>query len=230
VGELSDRRARKKARTREHIRQTALAMFAGRGFEPVTVADIAATADVAVQTVFNHFPTKEELFFADRGPLAGEAAEAVRSRPDELTPLAALREHLRERASQFVAWQVTPEGRAYVTAIEASPALTAYEQRVVHESEQLLSVALAEAWETDPEPGMTSGVSDPHMLAPLTAAMWMAAIRVVVTEQRRILAHRADPAAAAAAVSAMADRLLADLQGRHAGAEVVPDWRLERAG
>jgi hypothetical protein len=126
---------------------------------------------------------------------------------------------------------VTPEGRSFVAAIEASPGLTMYEQRVLHESEQLLAAALAEAWETDPEPGMDGGTSEPQMLAPLTAAMWMAATRVVVVEQRRILAHRADPAAAAAAVAQMADQLLAGLQDRHPGAApVVPDWRLERTG
>jgi AcrR family transcriptional regulator len=232
VGELSDRRARKKAQTREHIRSTAHALFAERGFEPVTVADVAATADVAVQTVFNHFPTKEELFFADRGPLAHEPADAVRNRPAGLTPLAALRQHLADRASRFVAWHVTPEGRSYVRAIDASPALALHEQRVIHEAEQQLSAALAEAWETDPEPWMAlEDELDTGLLAPLTAATWMAAIRVVVVEQRRIEAHRADPAAAAAAVQVMADRLLASLQDRpHRAAEPVTGWPLERVG
>jgi hypothetical protein len=68
VGEVSDRRARKKAQTREHVRRTAQQLFAERGFDAVTIADIAAAADVAVQTVFNHFATKEELFFYDRTP------------------------------------------------------------------------------------------------------------------------------------------------------------------
>ena len=81
MGDLKDRRARKKAQTREQIRRVAHRMFAERGFETVTIADIAAGADVAVQTVFNHFATKEELFFADRADWVDGAAEAVRSPP-----------------------------------------------------------------------------------------------------------------------------------------------------
>ena len=64
-----DRRARKKAQTRELIRTVAHRLFAERGFDAVTIADIAREADVAVQTVFNHFATKEELFFDGPGPL-----------------------------------------------------------------------------------------------------------------------------------------------------------------
>src|SRR5690349_16310949 len=63
VGELNDRRARKKAQTRELIRTVAQRMFDERGYEAVTIAGIAHESDVAVQTVFNHFATKEELFF-----------------------------------------------------------------------------------------------------------------------------------------------------------------------
>ena len=68
MGDLQDRRARKKAQTREQIQRVAQGLFAERGFEAVTIADIASGADVAVQTVFNHFSSKEELFFDGRTP------------------------------------------------------------------------------------------------------------------------------------------------------------------
>ena len=68
MSDLTDRRARKKAQTRALIRDTARRLFAERGFEAVTTADVAAAADVAVQTVFNHFSSKEELFFDGRTP------------------------------------------------------------------------------------------------------------------------------------------------------------------
>jgi len=58
VQEGNDRRARKKALTRTEIRDAAHLLFAERGFDAVTIADVAERADVAVQTVFNHFATK----------------------------------------------------------------------------------------------------------------------------------------------------------------------------
>ena len=59
-------RARKKRAARETIAATARRLFAERGFDTVTVAEIAAAADVSEKTVFNHFPTKEDLAFAGR--------------------------------------------------------------------------------------------------------------------------------------------------------------------
>ena len=59
-------RARKKRVARDSIAATARQLFAERGFDTVTVAEIAAAADVSEKTVFNHFPTKEDLAFAGR--------------------------------------------------------------------------------------------------------------------------------------------------------------------
>ena len=59
-------RARKKRAAHEAIAATARRLFADRGFDAVTVAEIAAAADVSEKTVFNHFPTKEDLAFAGR--------------------------------------------------------------------------------------------------------------------------------------------------------------------
>jgi AcrR family transcriptional regulator len=59
-------RERKKRAAREAIATTARRLFADRGFDAVTVAEIAAAADVSEKTVFNHFTTKEDLAFAGR--------------------------------------------------------------------------------------------------------------------------------------------------------------------
>ena len=56
-------RERKKLQTRQLIAETARALFTERGFEHVTVSEIARTADVSEKTVFNYFPTKEDLVY-----------------------------------------------------------------------------------------------------------------------------------------------------------------------
>lgn len=57
-------RDRKKRETRETIMRAALKLFARRGFDAVTVAEIARAASVSEKTVFNYFPTKEDLVFS----------------------------------------------------------------------------------------------------------------------------------------------------------------------
>jgi AcrR family transcriptional regulator len=59
-------RARKKRAARDGIAATARRIFAERGFDAVTVVEVAAAADVSEKTVFNHFATKEDLVFAGR--------------------------------------------------------------------------------------------------------------------------------------------------------------------
>src|SRR5919201_5865627 len=84
-------RERKKAQTRQRISNVATELFVVRGFDNVTVAEVADAAGVSKMTVFNYFPRKEDLFF-DRGPEAADLiADAIRGRRDGETPVAALR-------------------------------------------------------------------------------------------------------------------------------------------
>src|SRR3954471_21906555 len=89
-------RERKKQQTRLAISAVATRLFIERGFEAVTVAEVAAAAGVSVNTVFNYFATKEELFF-DRGPEVTEApSEVVRARRRGESAVAALRRSFRK--------------------------------------------------------------------------------------------------------------------------------------
>jgi len=74
-------RERKKLRTRGAIADAAMALFAQRGFDAVTVAEIARAADVSEKTVFNHFPSKEDLVFEHGRERLMALVEALRSRP-----------------------------------------------------------------------------------------------------------------------------------------------------
>ena len=74
-------RERKKRQTREAIAQTAMRLFAARGFDAVTVADVARAADVSEKTVFNYFPAKEDLVLHGGEERRAALIEAIRARP-----------------------------------------------------------------------------------------------------------------------------------------------------
>jgi AcrR family transcriptional regulator len=213
VGDLNDRRARKKAQTREQIQRVAQRMFAEHGFENVTIADIAGRADVAVQTVFNHFATKEDLFFADRAGWVNGAADAVRTRPEDVPPLTALRAHFMTTIRRYLKALEDPEMRAVVATLDASPALSAYERELHHESVRLLTTALVEACpdENSAAPGAAPSVAL-RSWASLTASVWLAAVRGLLVEQRTELADAGRAAEAAVVVERLAEQVLDQLE------------------
>jgi AcrR family transcriptional regulator len=184
VGDLIDRRARKKAATRALILTTARGLFAERGFERVTIADIAAAADVAVQTVFNHFATKEELFFADRSPWVEGAAASVRSRPPGVPAMAVLHSGLLAQVESYIAGLAEPELRRMALVLSESPQLQAYECDLVEQMRIRLHRALEEAWS---DPAAPDRPDDVPLTAGLTAALWVAAARTVVEAARATL-------------------------------------------
>jgi AcrR family transcriptional regulator len=96
-------RARKKRIAREAIAATARRLFAERGFDHVTVAEIAAAADVSEKTVFNHFPTKEDLAFAGREQGIAQFVSAIAERPPGSSVLDVFRATTRTVLDVFVA-------------------------------------------------------------------------------------------------------------------------------
>ena len=73
-------RERKKQQTRQQIAEAARRLFGERGFEQVTVAEIARAADVSTQTVFNYFPTKEDLVYWRLESFEDELLRTIRER------------------------------------------------------------------------------------------------------------------------------------------------------
>jgi AcrR family transcriptional regulator len=88
----------KKARTRRLIADTAARLFAERGYEQVAVSDVAREAEVAEQTVYNYFPTKEQLVTDREQQVQDRLCDLIRSRPPTITPAAAIRDFVLDEA------------------------------------------------------------------------------------------------------------------------------------
>jgi AcrR family transcriptional regulator len=89
--ETTGLRERKKQRTRSQIAAAAAGLFAARGYERVTVADVARAAEVSEQTVYNYFPAKEHLVLDQDEALRDRLVRLVRDRPPGVSPAAAIR-------------------------------------------------------------------------------------------------------------------------------------------
>jgi AcrR family transcriptional regulator len=126
----------KKEQTRQLIADTAFRLFADRGFEKVSVAEIARDAQVAEATVFNYFPSKEDLFYSRLEAFGSRLTEEVSARAPGEPAIAAFRRAL--LAENGLLAQVEagdPEAlarlRTVSRVIDASPALRAREQQAI---------------------------------------------------------------------------------------------------
>lgn len=201
------RREQQKAATRARILATAQELFATEGFDPVTIIQIAATARVSVQTVFNHFSSKEELFFVERARWVHGPAAAVRDRAPGTRPKTALRRHLVEAVDGYARASADPHHARMIQVLDGTPALLAYERGLHEEAVALLAAELATAWgylDEDPS-GVCRAVS-----AEVTASVWMAAVRSIIMDLRSGRTS-ADGEDGIRATVALTDRVLGEL-------------------
>jgi AcrR family transcriptional regulator len=87
-------RERKKQQTREKIAHVALQLFAERGYDQTTLADIAEAAEVAPRTIFAYFESKEDILLGGERAFLGELKRRLDERPPGTTTVDALREFL----------------------------------------------------------------------------------------------------------------------------------------
>ena len=133
-------RERKKARTRQLIADTAARLFAERGYEHVAVTDVAREAEVAEQTVYNYFGTKEQLVTDREEQVQDRMRDLIRSRPPAITPAAAVRDFVLESVTGIrgIPAELWRGELGYLAAI--SPAV----HRLALELTDRLAAALAE--------------------------------------------------------------------------------------
>jgi AcrR family transcriptional regulator len=137
-------RERKKQQTRQAIADAAQRLFAERGFDAVTVAEVAREADVSEGTVFNYFPTKEDLFYAQMQVFESELLEAVRERASGESVLAAFRRFVLGRSPRLEAEEVADVIALAARIVTASPALQARERELVDRNTDAVAALIAE--------------------------------------------------------------------------------------
>ncbi|MGI4895931.1 MAG: TetR/AcrR family transcriptional regulator [Janthinobacterium lividum] len=135
------RRERKKAATRQAIADAALELFLARGFDRVSIRDVAEAADVATTTVFKHFASKEALVFDRDNAVEAELTAAVRGRPAGQDVLEALRLHA---LSSWVPVTADPGLAELATLVEQTPALQEHVQHMWARHAEALAVLLAQ--------------------------------------------------------------------------------------
>ena len=194
-------RERQKQQTRQLIFDTASRLFAERGFDAVTVAEVARAADVSEMTVFNHFPTKEDLCFAGMEFFEERLLDAVRERADGVSALAAFRRLVVDGCSRLAAQENTEVIAKAAALIGDSPALQVREREIVARYTQRLAELLAA------ETGARPGDVEPQGVA----SALMGTHRALVAYVRgSVLAGRRGPKLAADA-RAQAERAFARL-------------------
>jgi AcrR family transcriptional regulator len=184
----------KRRRTFETVSAVAIELFLARGFDQVSVTDVAAAAEISKPTLFRYFRSKEDLALHRIADHAGEAARVVSRRPGNQPPLTALHEHFLAglaRRDPVTGLNDDPEVLAYHKMIFSTPSLSARLNAYTTSDEESLAAALAPALPDE-------------LMARLAAAQILVTQRVLARENWRQLtvgAAAADlhPGAAAAA-------------------------------
>lgn len=134
-------RERKKQRMYEHISEIAIRLFLEKGFDAVSVAEVAAAAEISKPTLFRYFPAKEDLVLYRIADHEGEAARVV---SEQAHPIDALRRHFiegMEKGDPVTGLSDHPQVLAFHRLLYGSPSLVARAHAHIERSE----VALAEA-------------------------------------------------------------------------------------
>ena len=166
------RRDRKRLATRDTIRHAALELFVERGFDEVTVEQVASRADVAPSTFFRHFETKEDVVLHDYPQRALDLFHAFEVLPDHLAPMEAV-------VGALAGWESTRRDpdvlRAEARIVADTPRVAARLSRILESWERPVARQLRRFFPATAEP----------LEADLLAAWTIATVRVVITHWYR---------------------------------------------
>ena len=176
----------KQGETRRLIGEAAAALFRTDGFDTVTVEAVAQAAGVSKKTVFNYFPTKEDLVFHKAENRRAALVAAVQDRAKEISVLESFRALCLARAAMLPQLRVSARnGSGFYDLIEANPGLRrrAYEETAAHVA------ALAQ------ELAAEVGIAAPDSVAIVTATTLVAAQQALDRYLRQLAATSAGDAA-----------------------------------
>lgn len=194
---IPDRRTRKRLATRQAISDAATRLFAERGFDRVTVDDIAAAADVGRKTVFNHFARKEDMFFDRLGEIRDLLGAALRQREPSTSPVEALRQFAyRLVAEQSPYINFSAVSQAWVETLTGSETLRDRARALRDEIAAFTAGLLAES--------VGRPADDPQ--AALAAGLLLASWTVALLQAHRLFRQHADVQQAQAAFLALIDQ------------------------
>ncbi len=166
-------RERRKQEARQAISGVAMAMFAAKGFDEVTITQVADAAGVSKMTVTNYFPRKEDLVFDRAEVIIRSLADAAAARAPGESLLTAIR---RDYADRLAAGDAVPTA-AFARMVRSSHLLTARFREIADLAEQALGDTIA----------AEAGADDPQQR--IVAAQLASVHRVLFAEgTRRILA------------------------------------------
>lgn len=153
-------RESKKRQTRAAIAQAAADLFRDRGFAAVTVDDVAAAANVSRQTVFNYFPTKEQMLFDREEEIEAALLALVRDQADGASLVAAFRRHTRGFWERFAeALSTGVEFHGFWAIVRASPALRDYGEASFGRQAQHVGEEIARTWKRPPDDPLCQGLA-----------------------------------------------------------------------
>jgi AcrR family transcriptional regulator len=199
MGEL---RESKKRETRQRISDVATGLFCARGFDAVTIDEIAVAANVSKMTVFNYFARKEDLMLDREDDLKLLfVREALRQRPKGQSPTDALHQLVdRLREEKYPYARVDSQTLvAWWRVVTASPSLKARLRELGDEAVDGLAVEL--------------GGANPDGVARLIAGMIVLTWRTAHAEAIRVFERGGSAKKANAAFIALIDRGLAAVDG-----------------
>jgi AcrR family transcriptional regulator len=199
-------RQRKRLRTHDAISSAAISLFLERGFDQVSVAEIAAAAEVSKPTLFKYFATKEDLVLHRFADHEGEHARVVRQRDAGQTPLAALHRHFLdglERRDPVTGLNDVPQVLEYHRMVFSTPSLAGRLAGYVAKDEELLAVALRDSAGGD---GGDSGGVGGDLTARLAAGQIIAVVRILARDNWRQLVEGRSTAEVYPSAVAGADR------------------------
>lgn len=178
-------RERKKQRTRQALATAAMRLFAERGYEETTIADIASAADVSPRTFFAYFPSKEDVLFAEIDDRLADVRERLARRTPGETPLEAIRQSVVNVLEALVT-EHGEYGAVQIRLVLERPALQARALQRIHQTQQEVAQRIRE---------LCPGIDE--IDAVIVSGMAVGSMQSVLTHCRQ---HGLDPATTRAAL------------------------------